>query len=285
MLKYKGTLISIGGNENKGADEYQGQDFIQEGILAHVVREAGGKDAKIVIIPTASSIPKEVGRNYMDAFGKLGCTNLEVLNIQSRKKAITEESIQLVKEADCLMFSGGDQSKITEYIGGTVLHDLMLERLKNDSGFVIAGTSAGAMMMSEEMIAGGSATEALQKGNVLMKKGMGFVPSFIIDSHFVKRGRFGRLAEALATFPHLMGVGLSDDTGVIIKNGSEFRVIGSGMVILFDASNMTHNNHKILREGSAMSLANLTTHILANGDRFNFENRKIEVLPINEKFI
>ena len=123
------------------------------------------------------------------------------------------------------------------------------------------------------------------KGNVSMVKGMGFVPSFIIDSHFVKRGRFGRLAEAVAIFPNLMAVGLSEDTGLIIKNGSEFRVIGSGMVILFDASALTHNNQKLLKEGSAMSLFNLTTHILANGDRFNFEDRRIEVLPIYEKYI
>ena len=140
-------------------------------------------------------------------------------------------------------------------------------------------------MMSKEMIAGGSATEALLKGNVLMKKGMGFVPGFIIDSHFVKRGRFGRLAEALAIFPHLMGVGLAEDTGLIIKEGKHFQVIGSGMVILFDASRLTHNNQKLLKSGSAMSLSNLTMHILVNGDCFNFEDKAIQVLPIHEKYI
>lgn len=285
MKNIKGTLIPIGGNEDKGENEYYGIDFIQESILAHVVRESGGNEVKIVIIPTASSIPDEVSQNYLRAFGKLGCTNLQILNIQSREEAESVESLQAVSNACCVMFSGGDQSKITGFIGGTTLHSLLKEKLATESHFVVAGTSAGAMMMSEEMIAGGSATEALIKGNVLMTKGMGFVPEFVIDSHFVKRGRFGRLAEAIAIFPNLMAVGLSEDTGLIIKNGNEFRVIGSGMVILFDASNLTHNTQKLLRDGAAMSLFNLTTHILANGDRFNFENRKIEVLPIYEKHI
>lgn len=285
MKNAKGTLIPIGGNEDKGDPEYDGNDFVEEGILAHVVRESGGTEVSIVIIPTASSIPEEVGENYLNAFGKLGCTNLQVLDIRTREDAEAVETLEAISAARCVMFSGGDQSKITEFIGGTTLHSLLVEKIMNEENFVIAGTSAGAMMMSEEMIAGGSATEALLKGNVSMVKGMGFVPSFIIDSHFVKRGRFGRLAEAVAIFPNLMAVGLSEDTGLIIKNGSEFRVIGSGMVILFDASALTHNNQKLLKDGSAMSLFNLTTHILANGDRFNFEDRRIEVLPIYEKYI
>lgn len=283
--RIKGILIPIGGNEDKGENEYFGIDFIQEGILAHVVRESGGKHEKIVVIPTASSIPDEVGEMYLSAFGKLGCTDLHILNIQSKEEAVAPSSLELVKNARCIMFSGGDQSKITNFIGGTAMHDLIFEKLYKEDNFVLAGTSAGAMCMSEEMIAGGSSTEALLKGNVLMKKGMCFVPEFIIDSHFVKRGRFGRLAEAVASFPHLMGLGLSEDTGVVIKNGVEFRVIGSGMVILFDPSGLSHNNHKILNEGVAMSLSNLATHILANGDRFRIDERKIEILPLSESHI
>lgn len=281
----KGILIPIGGNEDKGQNEYFGIDFIEEGILSHVVRQSGGKDAQIVIIPTASSIPEEVGQNYLDAFGKLGCTNLHVLNIQNRKTAELPESLALVKEARCIMFSGGDQSKIVKFIGGTKMHALMNEKLENEENFVLAGTSAGAMCMSHEMIAGGSGAEALIKGNVIMRKGMGFTPQLIIDSHFVKRGRFGRLAEAVAAFPNLIGLGLSEDTGVIIKHGNEFQVIGSGMVTIFDPSHLSHNNHEILKEGTPMSMSNLITHILANGDRFSLEHRKISILPIHEQFI
>lgn len=281
----KGTLIPIGGNEDKGENEYFGIDFIQEGILSHVVRESGGNSAKIVVIPTASSIPDEVAENYLSAFGKLGCTNLHILNIQSREEAEDPAALAMVRDAHCIMFSGGDQSKIVNFIGMTSMHELLNEKLCNEDDFVLAGTSAGAMCMSHEMIAGGSATEALLKGNVSMKIGMGFVPELIIDSHFVKRGRFGRLAEAVAIFPHLMGLGLSEDTGVIIKNGVEFRVIGSGMVILFDPSGLTHNNQRLLKVGSAMSLSNMVTHILANGDRFRLDERRVEILPIHESYI
>ncbi len=281
----KGILIPIGGNEDKGENEYYGIDFIQEGILAHVVRESGGNQQKIIIVPTASSIPDEVAENYLSAFGKLGCTNLHILNIQSREEAEDPAALEMVKNARCMMFSGGDQSKIVNFIGMTKLHELINEKLANESDFVLAGTSAGAMCMSHEMIAGGSSTEALLKGNVLMKIGMGFVPELIIDSHFVKRGRFGRLAEACAIFPHLMGLGLSEDTGVIIKNGVEFRVIGSGMVILFDPSGLSHNNQHLLKVGTAMSLSNMVTHILANGDRFKLDDRAIEILPMHESHI
>ena len=123
--------------------------------------------------------------------------------------------------------------------------------------FVIAGTSAGAMCMSEEMVAGGSSTEALYKGAVRMREGMGFISDLIIDSHFIRRGRFGRLAEAVAKFPKLLGVGLAEDTGLIIKNCNEFKVIGSGMVILFDGGKLTHNNQEILEEGTPMTISNL----------------------------
>ncbi len=285
MLNYKGTLIPIGGNEDKGAEEASGKDFIEEGILAHVVRAGGGTDAKIVVFPTASSIPDEVGENYQEAFGRLGCSNLEVVHIRQRADAYEEQVLKAVAEANTIMFSGGDQSRIVEYIKDTPLHNLFFQRLRTDANFVLAGTSAGAMMMSKEMIAGGSATEAMLKGNVRMREGMSFVPEFIIDSHFVRRGRFGRIAEALARFPDLMGIGLAEDTGLIIREGRSFQVIGSGMVLLFDPSELTHNNQKVLKEGSAMSLFNLKTHILANGDCFNFENRKIEVLPMHEKYI
>ena len=281
----KGILIPIGGSEDRFENEYHGIDHIQESILAHVVRESGGPDQKIIIIPTASSIPEEVGEMYLSAFGKLNCNNLHVLNIQNRTQSESEDTLSLVRDCRCIMFSGGDQSKIVNFIGGTPLHELMNQKLREEDQFVLAGTSAGAMCMSYEMIAGGSATEALIKGNVSMKKGMGFVPELIIDSHFVIRGRFGRLAEAVAAFPHLMGLGLSEDTGVIIRNGVEFRVIGSGMVILFDPSGLTHNNFQILSEGVPMSLSNMVTHILANGDRFRLDDRKISVLPLLEQMI
>lgn len=283
----KGTLIPIGGNEDKGFedDEIHRLDYIEEGILSHVVQEAGGVNAKIVVIPTASNIPIEVGNNYISAFSTLGCQHITVLNIRSKKDSEAVDAIDMIKTADCVMFSGGDQSRISKHIGGTTLHTLLLERYKNDEGFVIAGTSAGAMMMADEMIAGGSSAKAFVKGAVLMKKGLGLSPQLIIDTHFIQRGRFGRISEAVAKFPNLIGIGLAEDTGIIIKNGCDCTVIGSGMVLVFDGKNLTHNNEKILKVGTPMTMTNLKIHVLANGDEFNINTRQINVLPVASPFI
>ncbi|EDP72485.1 cyanophycinase [Flavobacteriales bacterium ALC-1] len=287
MQKIKGTLIPIGGNEDKGieADEMYTLEFIDEGILFHVVREAGGVDANIVVIPTASSIPVEVGENYLTAFSTLGCKNIDVLDIRSKEDSETEDAINLIKNANCVMFSGGDQSKITDKIGGTTIHTILAERYKNEDGFVIAGTSAGAMAMANEMIAGGSASESFIKGAVNMYKGLSLIPELIIDTHFIRRGRFGRQSEAVAKFPYLTGIGLAEDTGMIIKNGNNCTVIGSGMVIVFDGSTLTHNNEKILKEGTPMTMANMTVHVLSNGDQYDIRNRSVSVLPIEAPFI
>ena len=282
----KGTLIPIGGNEDKGKNESEKHtlEFIEEGILYHVKQQAGGKKANIVVIPTASSIPNEVGANYLSAFKALGCENVVVLDIRSREDSEQQSSIDLIKAADCIMFSGGDQSKIKNKIGGTTIHKIMLERYQNEVGFVIAGTSAGAMAMTDEMIAGGNGAEAFLKGAVTMYKGLGFVNELIIDTHFIRRGRFGRVTGAIAKFPKLLGIGLAEDTGLIIKNG-KCLVIGSGMVIIFDGSRISHNKEKVLDEGTPMTIANLTVHILSNGDRFCLKERMVSVLPIEADFI
>ena len=287
MQNAKGTLIPIGGNEDKGneANELYTMEFIDEGILFHVVKEAGGKDSKIVVIPTASSIPVEVGENYISAFSKLGCTNVSVLDIRSKKDSELQSSIDLISSANCIMFSGGDQSKITDRIGGTRIHKIIVDRFKNETGFVVAGTSAGAMAMANEMIAGGSATEAFIKGAVTMYKGLGLIPELIIDTHFIRRGRFGRQSEAVAKHPNLLGIGLAEDTGMIIKNGNNCTIIGSGMVIVFDGRKLTHNNEKVLQEGTPMTMANLIVHVLSNGDQYDIKNRQVTVLPIEAPFI
>lgn len=280
----KGILIPVGGNEDKGDRWNSRLNFLEKGILSHVIQEAKGKESRIVVIPTASRIPEEVGHNYVKAFNKLGCKQVDILNITRRNHSDQKDALRLVREADCIIFSGGNQSRISTKIANTTLHQIMKDRFQNEP-LVVAGTSAGAMAMAQEMIAGGSSSEALQKGAVKMKQGLGFIPELIIDTHFVRRGRFGRLAEALAKYPNKLGVGLAEDTGLIIKNCNEFRVIGSGMVIVMDPLALTHNSYNQLKNGTPMSMSNLTVHILANGDRFTLDNREIEVLPISESFV
>lgn len=281
-MAYKGILIPIGGNEDKGGGEHDGElDFVTEGILSHVVTESGGLDAAILVIPTASKYPVEVGDKYISAFKLLGCNNVEVLDIRASEEAEESELLQKVRTADCVMFSGGDQSRIVDIIGGTEMHHILKHRFQNEQ-FVIAGTSAGAMAMSSEMISGGSSSESLLKGSVKMRDGMSFIPGLIIDSHFIQRGRFGRLTESVAKFPHLLGVGLAEDTGMIIKNCNHFTIIGSGMVIIFDPSSLTHNNVEILPKGTPLTLTNLTVHVLANGDSFEIDEKRIQVYDMSK---
>lgn len=287
MTKNRGILIPIGGNEDKGLekDERYTLEFITEGILFHVVTASGGKDANIVVITTASSIPVKVGKNYLEAFTTLGCKNVSILDIRSKEDSEKPEVIEKIKQANCVMFSGGDQSKITDKIGGSTIHKMLMERYENESDFVIAGTSAGAMIMSKEMIAGGSASEAFIKGAVSMYHGLGLLPEVIIDTHFVRRGRFGRQSEAVAIFPNLVGIGLAEDTGMIIKNGNDCTVIGSGMAIVFDGDNLKHNNHQLLKVNTPMTLVNMRVHVLSNGDQFDIKNRKVKALPIEASFV
>jgi cyanophycinase len=276
----KGTLIPIGGNEDKGfhTGERFNLDFISEGILARVFNESGGDNSKILVITTASGVPKEVGKNYVEAFNKLGCFDVTTLYINSKEMAEEPSTLDLLKACNCIMFSGGNQSKITKFIRNTRFHELLIHRYHNER-LVVAGTSAGAMCMAKEMIAGGSSTESFFKGAIKIKKGMNLIPELIIDTHFIQRGRFGRLSEAVALFPDRIGIGLAEDTGLIIRNGNEAEVIGSGMVIVFDPGKLTHNNIAILKDSTPLTMTNLIVHVLSAGDRYNISNRTVNVLP------
>ena len=286
-MKSKGTLIPIGGNENKGirTNEKFHTEKIEKGILSRVVIESGGVNALIIVIPTASSIPVEVSKSYVEAFGKLGCKNIRIADIRTREESEKEEYINLISKADCIMFSGGNQSEIINKIKDTTLHKILLDRYHNSS-LVIAGTSAGAMCMSEEMITGGRHKEAFVKGAVGMGKGMGFLQKIVIDSHFIRRGRFGRLAEAVAKFPELVGIGLAEDTGLVIKECNTVEIVGTGMVIIFDPGELEFNTEKYVNKGQLMSVTNLKTHILAQGDIFNIEKHQVKILhvetPLND---
>lgn len=276
----KGTLIPIGGNEDKGyhrEDRFR-LDYISEGILSRVVAESGGSDSKILVITTASGVPEEVAQNYIEAFEKLGCMNVKTLYIDSKEMANSHEVLELLKECNCLMLSGGNQTKITRFIRKTAFHQLMIDRYVHED-FVIAGTSAGAMCMAKEMIAGGSSIQSFIKGAVKIRKGMRLIPQLIIDTHFIQRGRFGRITEAVAQFPDCVGIGLAEDTGLIIKNGNKCDVIGSGMVIIFDPSNLTHNKFALLKEGTPLTMTNLITHVLSDGDSYDIKQRKVSVMP------
>ncbi|CAM4330358.1 cyanophycinase [Gillisia hiemivivida] len=282
----KGTLIPIGGNEDKGfhkADRFR-LDYISQGILFRVVEESGGKSSEILVITTASGIPEVVGKNYVDAFYLLGCQNVKTLFISSKEEADFKENLELLKNADCILFSGGNQSKITARIKNTQFHKILLDRYQNEK-IVVAGTSAGAMCMSMEMIIGGSSKESFIKAATKIREGMSLIPEIIIDTHFIQRGRFGRLSEAVARYYDRIGIGLAEDTGLVIKNGNDCEIIGSGMVIIFDPGKLTHNNFDILKDGTPLTMTNLITHVLSAGDTFDIEDRTVKVTTVPEHML
>ncbi len=274
----KGKLISIGGAEDKGTEneghytQQNNLNFFELGILKRVVHVMGGVHVRIEVITTASSIPVEVGENYETAFGKIGCTNVGVMNIRNREDARKQEFVDRIKVCDGVMFSGGDQLRLTTIFGGTEFLDVLHERYHE--GLVIAGTSAGAMAMSNTMIYQGKSDLAHLKGEVKITTGLAFINNVIIDSHFDKRGRFNRLAQAVASNPSCTGIGLGEDTGVIVTNGNHMEVIGSGAVVVIDGKDIHHSNITDVGIGTPISVENLRVNILVHGNSYLVKERQ-----------
>jgi cyanophycinase len=278
MIAPKGKLIAIGGAEDKGTDLELGLihrnnlNFFELGILKRILTEVKGEESHIEVITTASSTPNEVSENYSHAFAKLGCHSVGHLRIRNREDAVRPDYIQRMQKADAIMLSGGNQLRLTSIFGGTEFLKLLTARYENEEGFVIAGTSAGAMAMSGTMIYEGNAARAHIKGEIKITAGLGFNNQVIFDSHFDKRGRFGRLVQAIAANPSCLGVGLGEDTGVVIKNGIEFEALGSGMVVIIDGQKIRHSNIADQSDGSPISIENLIVHVLAHGDKYNLSD-------------
>jgi cyanophycinase len=287
MEQPKGILIPVGGAEDKGTDlelgiiQRNNLNFFELGILRTIADQVGNKDARIEVVTTASSIPDEVGENYLSAFSKIGILNVGHIKVRNREDAINEEYLERVRTCKAIMFSGGNQLRLTTIFGGTAFLDILLDRYMNEENFVIAGTSAGAMAMSNTMIYQGNATNAHLKGEVKMTTGLAFMKDVIIDSHFNKRGRFPRLAQAVAANPTAIGIGLGEDTGVIVRDGHVLEAIGSGSVIIIDGKNIRHNNIADIEEGSPVSVEGLLVHILEKGNQYNARTRKFESADVH----
>ena len=253
-------------------------NFFELGILKRIVDEAGGKDKHIEVITTASSIPQEVGENYLQAFGKIGCTHVQVMHIRNREDVTNPEYIERIRNCSCVMFSGGDQLRLTSVFGGTDIYQLLHDRFNNEERFIIAGTSAGAMAMSNTMIYQGKSDLAHLKGEVKITTGLAFIGHVIIDSHFDKRGRFNRLAQAVASNPQCTGIGLGEDTGVIITAGNHLEVVGSGAVVIVDGKDIKHSNITDVHIGEPIAVENLRVNILVRGNGYLLKERKF--LPL-----
>jgi cyanophycinase len=237
------------------------------------VEEAGGTLAEIEVITTASTIPFEVGNNYLDAFGKIGCTHIGLMHIRNREDAMKIEYLERIQKCRAVMFTGGNQMRLSATFGGTEFLKTIQLRFRQET-FLIAGTSAGAMAMGNSMIYEGNAARAHLKGEVKLATGLRLIDTVIIDSHFEKRGRFNRLAQAVAANPSCIGVGLSEDTGMLITEGDRMEAIGSGLVIIIDGQQILHSNIADIPDGNPISIENLKVHFCEKGNGYLISERK-----------
>jgi len=284
-MNIKGKLIIIGGAVDKGSFTEASFDkniannlnFFEKGILKRLISESKhGKESRIEVITTASTIPLEVGAEYIKAFNYLGATNVDVLHIQKREEAVEESILKRIEEADVVMFTGGDQLRLTSILGGTRFHKILLEKYRNEE-FIYAGTSAGAAAASQSMIYQGASKEALLKGEVKITSGLGFVDDVIIDTHFVKRGRIGRLFQAVVSNPMVLGIGLGEDTGLLIKEGTKMEAIGSGLVILVDGQQIKNTNLTDVSLGEPISISNLVVHVMSQNDTYDLTSGELVI--------
>lgn len=273
----KGILIPVGGAENKGENPEeespngQNKDFIKLQILNRFKDELSGKDPLIVIIPTATSLPEEMGKEYTKVFKKLGLNNIEVLDIRSRQDASKPEVLDLTRRARGFWFTGGDQLRLTALLGGTPFLYLLKERFTYER-IVIGGTSAGAAAMSTPMIYEARTSTGMIKGELAITCGLEFIKDVAIDTHFVTRGRFVRISQVVATNPTQIGLGIEEDTGVVVTNGDTLEVIGNGIVVVVDGHDTTSSNIYEASD-SPISIRDLRVHLLSDGDRYTINRQ------------
>jgi cyanophycinase len=283
MIVPKGKLIIIGGavdmNTNLGSQENiikpDYLKFFEQGILKRIITESAKQTASIVeVITTASQIPDLVGVEYVDAFTSLNVTHIGVLDIRSREEAKNEEYLDRIRKADVVMFSGGDQLRLSSIFGGTEFLQILKARYQ-DEKLVIAGTSAGAAAASTNMIYRGQSNKALIKGEVQITAGLGFIDSVIIDTHFVQRGRIGRLLYAVASNPGMLGIGLGEDAGLLITEGNMMEAIGSGLTILVNGRKMAETNIYDVEMGSPVSIKNMRVSVMSIFDKYDLTQNQL----------
>ena len=251
--------------------------FFEQGILKRIVTESAKLQASVVeVITTASQIPELVGEEYVGAFKHLNVTQVGVLDIRSREDAKNEAYIARIRKADVVMFTGGDQLRLSSIFGGTEFLQVLKARYQKEH-FVIAGTSAGAAAASTNMIYRGQSNKALIKGEVQITAGLGFIDSVIIDTHFVQRGRIGRLLYAVASNPGILGIGLGEDAGLLITEGVMMEAIGSGLTILVNGRKMAETNIYDVEMGSPVSIKNMRVSVMSIFDKYDLTGNQLNI--------
>lgn len=257
-----GPLLVIGGNEDK-----QGECV----ILRKFVAMAGGREARIALVTTATEHPREVGDEYSDIFTDLGTEIVSVVTVGERKEANDRHHTAEIENSTGIFFTGGDQLRLTSILGGSEV-DAAIRRAYA-RGVVIAGTSAGASVMSDTMIVDGSSSDTPKKDALSMAHGMGLLAEVVIDQHFAQRGRINRLLAAVAQNPHILGIGIDEDSALVISAQRVCEVIGSQTVTVIDGKNIDHSNISESARFDPLALTNVILHILSSGYRFDLKRR------------
>ena len=258
----RGWIVPIGGAEQKLSDPR---------ILQRFVELCGGSQADIVVIPTASQLA-DTGARYEQLFSELGAGRVTAVDFDTRRDTDEHNRLVRLEQASGIFFTGGNQLRITTMLGGTEVAKLI--RTRNAHGVHVAGTSAGASVLSEHMIAFGNEGGSPTAGSVRLAPGLGLTNRFVIDQHFRERDRLGRLLAALAYNPFVVGVGLDEDTAAFIRPDNTLEVEGSGTVTIVDASELQFSSMDQAGEDQPVCLLGLKVHILIAGATFNLHTRK-----------
>lgn len=278
----KGKLIIIGGHEDKG--ELKGENLIIHKkkksqshfeILGTLIQKIPRTHHIIEIIASASSIPEEMEELYINSYKQAGFTHVGIIKVENEEDARNPDSIRRIKGSHAVFFTGGDQNKLVLLVAQTELLVAIRNKYYSDKHFIVGGTSAGAMAIPEIIITGGLIVEALYKEDIKISKGFDLIKEVIVDTHFIKRGRFARLAHAVALNPSCLGIGLGEDTALIISEGSHAECVGSGMVILIDGSKIDSTNINEVNDSTAIVIENLNVSILAEGSCYLLKEKKI----------
>lgn len=275
----KGTIFIIGGAEDRGNKEKE--DLRQDNrkyerfeILKELLPKSG-KNERIEIITTATNLPDEMRKLYVDAFKEIGDLDIGFIDIKDKVEARDTKFCKKVEKAHAVFFSGGDQFKLASILGGTQTMEVIKEKYFTDKDFIVAGTSAGAMAIPKLMIYEGGKHEAMLKEDISIASGLGILDLCIVDTHFIKRGRFGRLAHAVVMNPEALGIGLGEDTALIVKKGYEAECRGSGMVVIIDGNEILQTNVTEIENNDPIYVENLKVDLLVKGCKFSIKDRKM----------
>ncbi len=263
----RGYFIPIGGGEDK---------IFDLNVLGRFVEICGGSEAEIAIIPTASEL-ESTGSRYVEVFTELGVKHAVSLPITEREHAQRDDYLAILERASGVFITGGSQLRLSTILGGTPIFQQI--RKLNAAGLHVGGTSAGAAIMPEHMIAGGAKGLVPTENGVNLAPGLGLTNAMVIDQHFNERNRLGRLLAAVSYNPFLIGVGLDEDTGAFIGPDDMLEVVGSGGITIIDASELSYSSMAVARAGEALSLLGLKLHLLSDGGRFNIKTREAIAPP------